>query len=86
MKRRPNVVIYMQMLRLLLDAPRGPTSLQQALGLNYPKFIESANYLETKRLIRKEVQGEHEIYFITADGAQVHRDWRAVEEKLGDVS
>lgn len=86
MKRRPNVVIYMQMLRLLLDGPRGPSSLQQALGLNYPKFVEFATYLESRRLIRKEPQGDKEVFQITPAGAQVHRDWRAVEEKLGDVS
>ncbi|MDG6926602.1 MAG: hypothetical protein JRN09_08615 [Nitrososphaerota archaeon] len=84
--RRPNIVIYMQMLRLLLGGARGPSNLAQALGLNFAKFMEFANYLESRQLIRKETQGEHEVFYITPTGAQVHRDWRAVEERLGDVS
>jgi predicted transcriptional regulator len=84
--RRPNVLIYMQMLRLLLDGPRGPSNLAQGLGLNFAKFMEFAGYLESRQLIRKEVESDHEVFYITPAGAQVHRDWRAVEEKLGDVS
>ena len=86
LKRRPNVIIYMQLLRLLLGGPRGPSSLQQALGLNYPKFMEFADYLESRQLIRTEQQGDREIYHITAAGAELHRSWREVEERLGDVS
>lgn len=76
----------MQMLRLLLDSPKGPTSLQQGLGLNYPKFVETAKLLESKELIRKDTEGEREVYRITPAGAQLHREWRSVVETLGDVS
>jgi len=86
LKRRSNVIIYMQLLRLLLDGPRGPSRLQQALGLNYPKFIEFADYLESRQLIRTEYEGEHQLYYVTPAGVEAHRGWRQVEEKLGDVS
>lgn len=86
MKRRANVIIYMQLLRLLLEGPRGPSRLQQALGLNYPKFIEFAEFLESRQLIRRETKDEHEFYSLTAAGIEAHRKWRGLEEALGDVS
>ncbi|MGA2664706.1 MAG: winged helix-turn-helix domain-containing protein [Nitrososphaerales archaeon] len=88
MKRRPNILIYMEILRLLLDAPNGPSRLSQATGLNFPKFMEFAAYLESKRLIRRETDGDHhDVFYITTEGAALRRDWEKVWGVLGpDVS
>ena len=87
MKRRPNVLIYMEILKLLLDGPRGPTRLAQAMGLNFPKFMEFAAFLESKSLIRRGEQEGHEVYYITPEGAEVRRNWEKVWTKIGsDVS
>jgi len=40
LKRRPNILIYMEILDLLLDGPKGPSRLSQAMGLNFYKFLE----------------------------------------------
>jgi predicted transcriptional regulator len=87
LKRRPNILIYMEILSLLLDGPRGPTRLSQAMGMNFGKFVEVASFLESKGLIRRGMLDDHEVYFITTEGVQVRRDWEKVWERLGpDVS
>ena len=87
MKRRPNILIYMEFLKLLLDGPRGPTRLAQGMGLNFAKFMEFAGFLESRKLIRRGQQDEHEVYYITPEGAEVRREWEKVWGKLGpDVS
>jgi predicted transcriptional regulator len=82
LKRRPNVLIYMEILDLLLDGPKGPTRLSQAMGLNHNKFLEFADFLKTKQLIRIEAQEGHELYFITPQGAEINRDWKKVWNRL----
>jgi len=87
LKRRPNILIYMEILNLLLDGPRGPTRLGQAMGMNYPKFMEFAGFLESRKLVRRGEQDGHEVYYITPEGAEVRRDWEKVWGKIGpDVS
>jgi predicted transcriptional regulator len=82
LKRRPNILIYMEILDLLLDGPKGPTRLGQAMGLNFNKLLEFASFLDTKGLIRREEQDGHELYFITQQGVQLNQDWKRVWNKL----
>ena len=82
MKRRPNILIYMEILDLLLDGPKGPSRLAQAMGLNFNKFLEFASFLKAKELIRGEVQDGHETYFVTQQGADLNHDWKRVWNKL----
>jgi predicted transcriptional regulator len=82
LKRRPNILIYMEILDLLLDGPKGPSRLSQAMGLNFYKFLEFASFLKAKELIRSEVQEGHELYFITQQGAELNTDWKRVWNKL----
>ena len=82
MKRRSNVVIDMEILALLLDGPKGPSRLSQALGLNFNKFLEFATFLESKRFVRKEVQEGHEMYYVTLEGVEVYQVWDAFYKKF----
>ena len=82
MKRRPSILIYMEILDLLLDGPKGPSRLSQAMGLNFYKFLEFASFLKTKNLIRSEEQEGHELYFITQQGSELNNDWKKVWNKL----
>jgi predicted transcriptional regulator len=84
LKRRPNILIFMQILELLSEGPRGPTSLSQACGLNYAKLREFADKLQGKSLIRMEVVEGHETYFLTSEGLQVLNDLTRAMVKLGD--
>ncbi len=83
MKRRPNILIYMEILALLHDGPRGPTRLAQALGLNFDKLLEFTAYLESKHVIRKEVRDGHDMFFITPEGVETRQHWREVWKTLG---
>jgi predicted transcriptional regulator len=83
LKRRPNILIYAEMLRFLLDGPKGPSRLAQSLGLNFYKFVEFAEFLESRQVIRKEVREGREVYFITPKGAQVLEDWKRVASAIG---
>jgi predicted transcriptional regulator len=82
LKRRPSILIYMEILDLLLDGPRGPSRLAQAMGLNFNKFLEFATFLKAKELIRSEVQDGHELYFITQQGSELNQDWKKVWNRL----
>jgi predicted transcriptional regulator len=83
LKRRPNILIYMEILDLLLDGPKGPSRLSQAMGLNFNKFLEFASFLKSRQLIRSELQEGHEMYFITPEGNELNQDWKKVWNKLG---
>ena len=72
----------MEILDLLLDGPKGPTRLSQALGLNFSKFLEFAAFLQTKGLIRTETQEGHEVYLITPEGTDINHDWKKVWNRL----
>jgi predicted transcriptional regulator len=82
LKRRPSILIYMEILDLLLDGPKGPSRLSQAMGLNFYKFLEFASFLKEKNLITSHEQEGHELYFITQEGAELNRDWKKVWSKL----
>jgi predicted transcriptional regulator len=82
LKRRPNILIYMETLDLLLEGPKGPSRLSQAMGLNFYKFLEFASFLRTKGLVRSELQDGHEVYFITQQGADLNADWKKVWSRL----
>ena len=82
MKRRPNILIYMEILDLLLDGAKGPSRLSQAMGLNFNKFLEFVSFLKAKELIRSEVQDGHELYFITQQGLELNNDWKRVWNRL----
>ena len=83
MKRRPNIIIHMQILAYLLDGPQGPSRISQALNLNFNKFLEFATYLESKRVIRREVQDGHDLYFVTPEGVEVYHGWETFYKKFG---
>jgi len=72
----------MEILDLLLDGPKGPSRVSQAMGLNFNKFLEFASFLQSKGLIRTEVQDGHEIYFITQQGTDLNGDWKKVWTRL----
>ena len=84
MKRRSNTVINMQLLALLLDGPRGPTRIAQALGLNFNQFLEFAAFQESKGFIRKEVEEDHELYFVTEKGRDVYVKWSEFYKLFGE--
>ncbi len=82
MKHRPRVVIYVEILSELRDRPSGPTRLSRAANLSYDKCAEFLHELESKGLVRKDVQDGHEVYSTTPEGYQVAEEWTKLWEKL----
>jgi predicted transcriptional regulator len=82
LKRRPAVLIYMEILDLLLDGPKGPTRLSQAMNLNFAKLLEFASFLKARELISSQQEEGHELYFITPQGAEMNRDWKKIWSRL----
>ena len=76
------MLIYMEILDLLMEGPKGPSRLSQALNLNFAKFLEFATFLKAKEFIRSETQEGHEMYFITPQGAEINSDWKKVWTRL----
>ena len=56
MKRRPNVLIMMELLELVIREPRGPTRLAQAANLNYQRCDESIRILSERGLVASDVR------------------------------
>ena len=82
MKRRPSILIYMRILELLREEPRGPTRLAQGVNLAYDKCAPYLQTLEAKGLVKKEPREGRDVFAVTQDGLQVYMDWQKVWEKL----
>ena len=82
MKRRPDLVILVDILAALLEGPNIPTRIAQACNLNYRNFVIWANILESKGLVHRSLDQGHEVYSLTSDGHQVYQDYKKLMEKL----
>ena len=82
MKRRPNVLIMMQLLELLIREPRGPTRLAQAANLNYQRCDEFIRMLSERGLIGRDVTEGHELYSATLKGKSLFMRWAEIFEEL----
>jgi len=82
LKRRPNVLIMMELLELLISEPRGPTRLAQAANLNYQRCDELIRMLSERGLIAREIREGHEIYVATLKGKSLFMRWAEIFEEL----
>jgi len=82
LKRRPNVLIMMELLELLIREPRGPTRLAQAANLNYQRCDELIRMLSERGLIARDVREGHEIYAATLKGKSLFMRWAEIFEEL----
>jgi len=82
LKRRPDLVIMMDILASLLEGPKLPTRIAQACNLSYDNFVKWADFLESRKLVIRSSQQGHEIYSLTPDGHQIYQDFRKVMDRL----
>jgi len=75
LKRRSDLVILMDILGAVLDGPKLPTRLAQLCNLSYDNFVKFAGRLESRGLVRRSLEQGHELYSVTPDGIQTHRDY-----------
>jgi predicted transcriptional regulator len=82
LKKREPILIYMEILAVLFDGPKGPTRLAQTCNVNYGRLENFTKPLLEKELIRSSlVQGEEELA-ITKEGYEVYKEWLEVWRKL----
>lgn len=82
MKRRPSILILMDLLELLAREPRGPTRLAQAANLNYRKCEEFLGILSANQLVEKDVKQGHEVYSATLKGKGIFMRWESIFKDL----
>lgn len=82
-KRRPDVIILLDILTALLDGPKMPTRLAQTCNLSYDNFVKFAAILETKKLLERKPEEGHELLAITAEGFKLQEEFRKSLLRLG---
>jgi predicted transcriptional regulator len=82
LKRRPDIVILMDILADLLEGPKIPTRIAQACNLSYDNFLKWANILESRGLVSRSAGQSHEVYVLTSDGQRVYQDFKKVMDRL----
>jgi predicted transcriptional regulator len=82
-KRRPDVVILLDILTALLDGPKMPTRLAQTCNLSYDNFVRFATVLESKKLVERKPAEGHELYALTVEGFKLQEEFRKNLLRLG---
>jgi len=82
LKRRPNILILMRLLELLIQEPRGPTRLAQAANLNYRKCEEFLDLLFERGFVERELRSGHDTYLATSRGKAIFANWARIYEEL----
>lgn len=82
MRKREPILIYMEILASLFEAPRGPTRLAQACNVNYGRLENFTKPLLEKELIRSAIVDGQETLSITDAGYAVYREWLEIWRKL----
>jgi len=75
-KRRPDVIILLDILAALLEGPKLPTRLAQTCNLSYDNFVKFAPILESKKLVERKPEEGHELYALTVEGFKLHEEFR----------
>ncbi len=75
MKKRADVLIYLEILNILTEGPKGPTRLAQAANLNYAVMMKYLAPLEGNGLVAKSVKDERELYSLTPEGLRFRSEW-----------
>ena len=82
MKKREPILIHMEILASLFEAPKGPTRLAQACNVNYGRIEKFTRPLLDRGLIRSETVDGQEVYSISDQGYTVYRDWLEIWRRL----
>lgn len=82
-KRRPDVVILLDILTALVYGPKAPTRLAQTCNLSYDNLVRFVARLESSRLVERRAEEGRELFAITPEGLGVQRDFTQVLLKLG---
>ena len=72
----------MDILGSLLDGPARPTHLAAACNLNYDNLMRFAGILIGKGLIKVSAEEGHEVYAISQEGLEMHRQYRKFSDAL----
>jgi len=82
LKKRATILIYMDIIARLLEAPTGPTRLARACNIPYDRLSTYTSVLEARGLLGKELREGHEVFHATQEGYQLYLDWAKVVARL----
>jgi len=82
LKYRSSILIYMEVLKVLIDGPITATRLSQVCNVHYDKMREVLSDLKNSRLVGTSMQEKNEVYVITEEGLNMRRDWEKIWARL----
>jgi predicted transcriptional regulator len=82
MRNRSKVVICWEVLRALASGPQGPSRLARVANVPFDRLDEYLGPLVSAGLVRREADGEREVYRVTPEGMQALGDLDRVLPKL----
>ena len=75
MKKRSNLLTFMEILGALAEGPRLPTKLAQACNINYARLTEFTGPLEAMGYIKKDKIDGHEVFTVTGEGLKIQGEF-----------
>jgi predicted transcriptional regulator len=82
LKYRSSLLVYMEVLKVLIDGPLTATRLSQVVNIHYDKTKEILADLKNGNLIASTTQENNEVYVITQEGLILRRDFEKIWARL----
>jgi predicted transcriptional regulator len=82
LKRRPVILIYGELLRVLSTGPQRTTKLARVCNVPLDRFDSYISPLLAKGLIRKEETDGHDTFYATDEGIKLLNDLESVLNRL----
>jgi predicted transcriptional regulator len=82
LKRRPVILIYGELLRVLSTGPQRTTKLARICNVPLDRFDSYIAPLLAKNLIRKETTDGHDTFYVTDEGMRLLNDLESVLNRL----
>jgi predicted transcriptional regulator len=82
LRNRSSVVIYWEILKVLSFGSQGPTKLSASANVPFNRLPDYLGPLLSKGLVRKDQEGDRDVYAITPEGMAVLNDLDRVLPRL----
>jgi predicted transcriptional regulator len=82
LRKRSDILIRAEILRVLYDGPTGPTRLSRLCNVPYDRLETYISPLLLRGLVDYEVEGDKAIYSLTPDGLKLLHEIEEVLSKL----
>jgi len=83
LKKREPILIHMEILASLFEAPKSLTRLAQACNVNFGRIENFTEPLLGRGLLKVETTEDGiKVYSVTEEGYKVYRDWLEIWRRL----